>query len=204
MFRPPSRTRVTIGRGERSGCPGPRLRVGRGGPEGRRPRTRGCPRVPSCRSDPGSGRLRGRVQAEHDHVAAEADVGVADPPAAGDALVVDRRVGRGHAYEPGIRPIPPGRHDQALDVLVGCRQADHRERRDLGDVARRDGAVGRRLARADADVLAVDGDDVRAEPLDARGDLGRGARAHGIHGDQRGHADDDAERRQNGAKPVRP
>ena len=78
----------------------------------------------------------GRVQAEQHHLAAEAHVGVGDPPPARDALVVDRRVGRGHADEPGVGPESPGRDDLALDVLMRRHQADHRELGDLGDVTR--------------------------------------------------------------------
>src|SRR5262249_26904142 len=74
---------------------------------------------------------------------------------------------------------------------------------DRGDVLRRERAVGRRLCRADRDELSVDVDDVAAESLNAGGDLALRSRADRGDGDQRGNPDDDAERSQRRAKPVR-
>ena len=139
VVRPPSSTRVTIGSGTK-------IRLSRFS-------SASCPRAGLSADDlelvaPHPHRLadrilageeaRGRVQAEHDDVAAEADVGVGDPGACADALVVDGRVCRGHADEPRVGPVPAGRDDQALDVLVGRHEADHRELCDLVDVAGRD------------------------------------------------------------------
>ena len=107
-------------------------------------------------------------EAEHDHITAESDVVFRNRSASCDALVEDLGVGRRHADEPRVGAEPAGRDDQALDILMRCGEADHRELRNLGHVPRRDRAVGRRLARADADVLAVDSDDVGAKPPDAR------------------------------------
>mgnify|MGYP003694220379 CR=1 FL=1 len=72
----------------------------------------------------------------------------------------------------------------------------HRELGDRRDVLGRDRAIRRRLRSPDRDELAVDLDHVSAELADAVRDLRLGARADRGDGDQRRHADDDAERRQ--------
>ena len=148
--------------------------------------------------------LRGRRLADHGDAPPEARVRFRDEATAQGRLVQDTRVRRRHADDERCCLEAAGGYDDALDVLVRRDPLDRRQRRDRGDVLWRDRAIRDRLLRAHADQFSVEPEDVAAEPADARADIRLGARADRLDRDQGGDADDDAERCEDRAKPVRP
>ena len=143
-----------------------------------------------------------RLHADDHDAAAEAHVGRGDRSSAYDSPVVDGRERRGHADDVAARLVAAGRDHRALDVLVRRHCACGGQLRAAASASRHH-AIGGALRRTDVDELSVRAHEVRPEKSDALGDAGLRAGADRRDGNQRADADDDAERRQQRAKPVR-